>query len=74
MGTTKDKNGNVRWKTPEEWTLAEYVATRREFDNRSVQEVWVTLLKRGKIAASTTVQEIMDACIEARGLFDLYLS
>ena len=54
-------------------TLPEYISSRREYDNMSVQAVWGSLLRRRKIAPSATLDEVMDACNEAQRLFDMYL-
>lgn len=58
---------------PETMRLPQYISSRREFDNMSVQEVWAILLKRGKIDKTATLDDVMNACNEARRLFDLYL-
>jgi hypothetical protein len=55
-------------------TLAQYIGSRREFDNMSVQQVWKALLRRGKIKANTPLREVWDACIEAKRLANLYLA
>lgn len=56
-----------------EMTLPEYISSCREFDSMSVQQVWALLLKRGKIAKTATLQDVIDACAEAQRLFDIYL-
>lgn len=53
-------------KRPDEWTLAEYIATREEFDGQSVQTVYRKLLERGRIKPGTPIEDVSRAYVEAK--------
>lgn len=54
-------------------TLPEYISSRRELDNMTMQQVREVLIKRGKITENATHKDVEVACAEARRLFNLYL-
>ncbi len=51
-------------------TLPEYIGSRREFDDKSVQHVWAALLERGKIDNTATLKDVYEACQEAARLVE----